>query len=85
MYVHVGGDVMVPRARVIAIVNLAILDISPETHQFFDRMRALDKVEGDLKHAKSMVILENGIYLSSISATTLARRGMRSLLPESAR
>lgn len=82
MYVHVGGDVMVPRARVIAIVGVGVLDTSPETRQFFDRMRSLAKVEGERKYAKSMVILDDRIYLSSISPSTLARRGMRPLFPE---
>ena len=80
MYLHAGHDVMIREQKIVAIVDVWVLETSAATRQFFDRLRAMGKVEGDLRQAKSMVILEDGIYVSKISASTLARRGQISVL-----
>lgn len=76
MYRHVGHAVMIREAELIAIFDRSILDSSEATRQFFDRMRALEHVHGNLPSAKSMILTDNAIYLSKISSGTLARRGL---------
>lgn len=76
MYRHVGQEVMIREAELIAIFDRSILDSSEETRQFFNRMRAIEQVHGNLPSAKSMIITDRGIYLSKISSGTLARRGL---------
>ena len=75
MFLHVGQEVMIRASEIVAILDSSILDQSNETRQFFNRLRALDRVEGDVPSSKSMIVTDRGIYLSKISTSTLARRG----------
>jgi hypothetical protein len=75
MYLHIGQEVMLRTREIVAIIDRQILEQSEETRQFFNRLRAMDLVEGDLNRAKSLIITDHKIYCSKISALTLARRG----------
>lgn len=75
MYIHVGGDTMVERRRLIAILDAHIRD-APATREFLATARrhpgVEDVSEGD---PKSIVITDHRVYLSPISPLTLRRRG----------
>lgn len=74
MFLHLGHGVMVSESRVVAIVDSTLLDHSPETRQYFNRMRGQSQVYGDLSETKSLVICADAVYCSQISAATLVRR-----------
>ncbi len=74
MYLHAGRDVMVFNSTIVAILDRQVLARSEDTRQFFDRLRAMDRVYGNLHQAKSLIITEDAVICSPISAMTLVRR-----------
>ncbi len=74
MYLHAGHDVMIMNQTIIAILDRQILEQSEPTRQFFDRLRALGRVHGSLHEAKSLIVTDDAVVCSPISATTLSRR-----------
>ncbi|MBX5465979.1 MAG: DUF370 domain-containing protein [Firmicutes bacterium] len=82
MYLHIGHDVTVPQGEVIAIIDRELLRRSPETRQWFNRLRGLGQIFGDEREAKSLVIVPNGVYCSPISAVTLMRRAQSRALQD---
>jgi len=82
MYLHIGHDLTIHHRQIVAIVDRDLLDRSPETRQWFSRLRGLNQIYGDEKDAKSLVIVDGGVYCSPISALTLLRRASGHLGPE---
>lgn len=74
MYLHLGRDVMVAHSRIVAILDRQVIDRSAETRQYFNRIRGAGQVFGDLNDAKSLIVLNDAIICSPISAVTLMRR-----------
>ncbi|HBT19787.1 MAG TPA: DUF370 domain-containing protein [Peptococcaceae bacterium] len=76
MFIHIGGDVIIPKNELIAIINLNSAQSSPITREFLQ----LAKVDGMVKETKkdgkfkSCIITDKGIYLSTISSGTLTKR-----------
>jgi len=75
VYVHIGEDVVVRTGEVVAILDARLLRASEVNQQFFERAAAAGRVLGHkLASARSVVVTTHGLYPSSISTTTLARR-----------
>ncbi|MCL6563152.1 MAG: DUF370 domain-containing protein [Firmicutes bacterium] len=74
MYLHIGHDQTIHHRQIVAIVDRELLTRSPETRQWFNRLRGLNQIYGDEREAKSLVIVDSGVYCSPISALTLLRR-----------
>ncbi|MCY0878116.1 MAG: DUF370 domain-containing protein [Firmicutes bacterium] len=74
MYLHIGQDWMIPYADIIGLFQRQILDASPDFRHLFSRLRADERVFGNLESAKTLVLTESAIYLSPISTQTLQRR-----------
>ncbi|MGI5998348.1 MAG: extracellular matrix regulator RemB [Lutispora sp.] len=79
MFVHLGGDVVVPVKDIIAIMDIELSDISHNTKEFLETADDEDfivKISED--KPKSFVLSERDnktvIYLSPISSATLYKR-----------
>jgi hypothetical protein len=75
MFLHLGGDVVVPKKDIIAIFN-ARARSAPATREFIEIAGDegfLKKIPGQKKE-KSYVITLNKIFLSPISCATLNKR-----------
>jgi len=75
MFLHLGGNTVVSRRDIIAILDVKT-EKSPVTGEFIE----IAKDEGFIRNiapkekAKSFVITDDQIYLSPISCTTLKKR-----------
>lgn len=79
MFLHIGGDVVIPLASVIAILDIDTTTISKDTKDFLkvaEEEGFIQSISEDLP--KSFVITETDkkskIYLSPISSITLQKR-----------
>ncbi|WP_031514351.1 extracellular matrix regulator RemB [Desulfofalx alkaliphila] len=75
MFLHLGGDVMVCKKDVIAIIN-AKAKQSPVTKEFLEVASDEDFIKSisSEEKEKSVVITTRNIYLSPISCNTLRKR-----------
>jgi len=80
MYLHIGGDIAVPKKDLVAIINLTSNGLSQITKEFLQLARGEGRVieTKDGGNYKSCVITGNAIYLSTISANTLTKRDRNS-------
>ena len=77
MYLHLGADTVVPLSEVTAILDLRIA-ASPHTEEFLKKMKTAKKiVDISDNNAKSFIITDKVIYLSTISALTLKKRAYK--------
>jgi extracellular matrix regulatory protein B len=87
MFIHLGGDVMVPSKEVIAIFDIKMKYSSESTKEFLD----VADEEGfvvtiDPNESKSFVLTTKNVYYSPISSLTLKKRaGFLDELDESKR
>ncbi len=79
MFLHIGGDVVIPIKDIIAIFDLEKTTISKDTREFLrtaEEEGFVESISDDLP--KSFVLTETDknskIYLSPISSTTLQKR-----------
>lgn len=79
MFLHIGGDVVIPIKDIIAILDIETTTISKDTKEFLriaEEEGFVETVSEDLP--KSFIITENNkkskIYLSPISSLTLQKR-----------
>ena len=79
MFLHIGGDVVIPVKNVIAIMDIETTTISKDTKDFLkiaEEEGFIETISDDLP--KSFVITEiekkSKIYLSPISSITLQKR-----------
>ncbi|MFA6309137.1 MAG: extracellular matrix/biofilm biosynthesis regulator RemA family protein [Clostridia bacterium] len=79
MFLHIGGDVVLPLRIVIAIMDLETTSVSKDTKEFLriaEEEGFIDSISEDLP--KSYIITETDkkskIYLSPISSITLQKR-----------
>ncbi len=81
MYLHIGGEVALRTQEIVAILDARLL-ASEVNQQFLERAAAAGGIRGHgLAAARSVVVTSRGVYLSSLSAATLARRARRGLRP----
>lgn len=79
MFLHIGGDVVIPIKSVIAILDIESTTISKDTKEFLtiaEEEGFIESISNDLP--KSFIITETDkkskIYLSPISSVTLQKR-----------
>lgn len=79
MFLHIGGDVVIPIKSVIAILDIESTTISKDTKEFLtiaEEEGFIKSISNDLP--KSFIITETDkkskIYLSPISSVTLQKR-----------
>lgn len=79
MFLHIGGDVVIPMKNVIAILDIDTTTLSRDTKEFLkiaEEEGFIEAISEDLP--KSFVITEkekkSKIYLSPISSVTLQKR-----------
>ena len=75
MFLHLGGDVVVLKKDVIAILDIRT-KLSPVTKEFIEIARDegfIKNISGQNKE-KSFVVTTKDIYMSPISCTTLKKR-----------
>ncbi|BCJ87467.1 extracellular matrix regulator RemB [Effusibacillus dendaii] len=75
MFIHLGGDVMVPSREVIAIFETKTKDLAESTKEFLN----VAEEEGfviviDENESKSFVVTDKNVYFSPISSLTLKKR-----------
>ncbi|QGG46983.1 extracellular matrix regulator RemB [Heliorestis convoluta] len=77
MYLHLGGDVIVPKKDIIAIIDLDSSLQGLPTQEFLESdttKRYVVRISEEGKE-KSFVITDKYIYYSPISSNTLMKRG----------
>jgi len=79
MFLHIGGDVVIPVRNIIAILDIETTTISKDTREFLriaEEEGFIETISQELP--KSYIITENKkksrIYLSPISSVTLQKR-----------
>lgn len=79
MFLHIGGDVVIPLNTIIAILDIESTTISKDTKDFLtiaEEEGFIDSISEDLP--KTFIITETDkkskIYLSPISSVTLQKR-----------
>jgi hypothetical protein len=79
MFIHIGGDVVIPMKNVIAILDIETTTLSKDTKEFLriaEEEGFVEAISEDLP--KTFIITEvdkkSKIYLSPISSVTLHKR-----------
>jgi len=79
MFLHLGGDVVIPLKNIIAIMDIDTTTVSKDTKDFLriaEEEGFIENISDDLP--KSFIITEKNkkskIYLSPISSVTLMKR-----------
>lgn len=79
MFLHIGGDVVIPVKNIIAILDIESTTVSKDTKEFLtiaEEEGFIESISNDLP--KSFIITETDkkskIYLSPISSVTLQKR-----------
>jgi hypothetical protein len=75
MFIHLGGDVMIPTKEVIAIFDVRSKEKSEITAEFLDYAKKQGNVSViDPEEPKSFIITRDKVYFSPISSITLKKR-----------
>ncbi len=78
MYVHLGGDIVVPINEIIGIFDSRLVEQSPDNQRFMEMARAHGRMRAEIPSGemKAVVVTTGGVYTSAISSLTLTRRVM---------
>jgi extracellular matrix regulatory protein B len=78
MYVHLGGDVVVPTAEIVGIFDARLLEDNEDNRRFMDAARRAGRVRSEVPQDewKAVVVTSTGVYTSAISSLTLQKRVM---------
>ena len=78
MYLHIGGDVLVKKKDIIAIIDYENVEKSQITDEFVELASIEGLIEKKEKktEAKAFVVSDKKIYFSSISSATLFKRSL---------
>lgn len=76
MFIHLGGDVIVPREEIICIMNWSLLTKSESTREFMQLAEDDDFIQriSEKGREKSFIVTTEKIYISPISSVTLKKR-----------
>lgn len=75
MLLHLGGEVLVPMADVVLLLDARGGDEAAVTAEYLHRMRARGRLEDIAgQEPKSVVVCRDAVYLSPVSVPTLCRR-----------
>ena len=81
MYLHLGADCMVKNSEIIAILDVRhpqSLIYTDYVEKYRERYKVVDAAEGE--DYASIILTEETLYLSAISALTLKKRADAGLL-----
>jgi hypothetical protein len=78
MYVHLGGEVVVPIQEIVGIFDSRMIQENEDNRRFMDICRSRGSLRSDIPKSdvKSVVVTVGGVYTSPISSMTLVRRVM---------
>lgn len=78
MYVHLGGEVVVPIQDIVGIFDTKTIDGNPDNQRFISLASESKRVKAEIprRDRKSIVVTTDGVYWSAISSLTLVRRVM---------
>lgn len=81
MYLHIGGDVIVPYRDVVGIFDYVTSDATA-TREFLQvsREEGFTFSATDITHVKSFVVANDRVYLSPIACATLRKRWVSLIL-----
>lgn len=76
MYLHIGGDMVIPKRDLVAVIDLVANGSAPDTKEFLELAASEKKLRNTKKNGKnkSCIITTDQIYLSTISAATITKR-----------
>ena len=76
MYLHLGGDILIKKNKVVAIIDLETVKECKINEKFLGNIKQTKKVNyvSDPGKEKTLIITTKGYYLSPISSTTLFKR-----------
>ena len=76
MFIHLGGDTVVSKEEVIAILNMQLVNKSEINREFIELAEDDGFISSIAKKdaPKSFIITTKKVYLSPISSTTLKKR-----------
>jgi extracellular matrix regulatory protein B len=78
MYVHLGGEIVVPIQEIIGIFDARLIEGNNDNQRFIENARSHGRMLSDISKddLKSLVVTTGGVYTSPISSLTLVRRVM---------
>jgi len=76
VYVHLGGDVVVPIQEIIGIFDARLLEANVDNERFMEMARSQGRIRAEVarEDRKAVVVTTAGVYTSPISSLTLQRR-----------
>jgi hypothetical protein len=75
MYVHIGGDTVVRSEEIIAIFDITIGQSSKVSQQYILHAEQNNQLfSTSNEEPKSLVVMKNKVYYSSVATNTLRRR-----------
>lgn len=79
MYIHIGGDVLIKKNKIVAIIDLETVKKGKINEKFLHNSMKYNKKINSISEngkEKTLIITVNENYLSSISSTTLFKRSL---------
>lgn len=76
MYLHLGGDVLIKKDKIVAIIDLEIASEGKNNSKFLNNIKDNNKIIyiSEPGKEKSLIISSENYFLSPISSTTLFKR-----------
>ncbi|MBC2727884.1 extracellular matrix regulator RemB [Desulfosporosinus sp.] len=77
MYIHLGGDVLIKRNIIVAIIDLELEKLGKTNQTFLENMKIHHKKIRYLckkGREKTMIVTNNDLFFSPISSITLFKR-----------
>lgn len=77
MYLHLGGDVLIKKGDIIAIIDLEMMKVNQNNRIFLSKMKNHHKnifYISEPGREKTLIVTINDLYFSPISSVTLFKR-----------
>ena len=77
MYIHLGGDVLVKKDKIVAIIDLEMTKVSQVNQIFLENMKnhyRNIRYISELGREKTLIVTINDLFFSPISSMTLFKR-----------
>ena len=77
MYIHLGGDVLIKKDKIVAIIDLEMTKVSQVNHIFLDNIKKHYKnirYISDPGREKTLIVTISDLFFSPISSITLFKR-----------
>jgi hypothetical protein len=76
VYVHLGGDVVVPTGEIVGIFDARLLEGNEDNRRFMESARRAGRIRSEVPPGdrKAVVVTSTGVYTSAISSLTLQKR-----------